>query len=87
MLEGTDVCFAPVLDLEEAYEHPHLKARKTFVEVAGVMQPAPAPRFSRTQPDTPQPPAEASRANAFAALKGWIADDKVAALAAAGSFE
>ncbi|MEL6985093.1 MAG: CaiB/BaiF CoA-transferase family protein, partial [Actinomycetota bacterium] len=47
-LEGTDVCFAPVLDLGEAPEHPHMKERGTFVEVEGVMQPAPAPRFSRT---------------------------------------
>ncbi len=47
-LEGTDVCFAPVLDLGEAPEHPHAKAREAFVEVEGVVQPAPAPRFSRT---------------------------------------
>ncbi|MEM9561878.1 MAG: CaiB/BaiF CoA-transferase family protein [Actinomycetota bacterium] len=47
-LEGTDVCFAPVLDLGEAPEHPHAKAREAFVEVDGVVQPAPAPRFSRT---------------------------------------
>ena len=47
-LEGTDVCFAPVLDLAEAPEHPHSKARQAFVEIEGVIQPAPAPRFSRT---------------------------------------
>ena len=47
-LEGTDVCFAPVLDLGEAPGHPHLRDRGTFVEVEGVVQPAPAPRFSRT---------------------------------------
>lgn len=49
ILEGTDVCFAPILDLEEAAQHPHNQARKTFVEFDGVVQPAPAPRFSRTQ--------------------------------------
>jgi len=49
LLEGTDVCFAPVLNLDEAQHHPHLKERGTFVEVEGLMQPAPAPRFSRTQ--------------------------------------
>lgn len=49
ILEGTDVCFAPVLNLQEATKHPHNQARKTFVEVDGVTQPAPAPRFSRTQ--------------------------------------
>lgn len=47
-LEGTDVCFAPVLDLAEAPEHPHIKQRGTFVAIEGVVQPAPAPRFSRT---------------------------------------
>jgi alpha-methylacyl-CoA racemase len=47
-LEGTDACFAPVLTLAEAARHPHLAARRTFVEIEGVTQPAPAPRFSRT---------------------------------------
>lgn len=50
LMEGTDVCFAPVLDMDEAPLHPHNRERQTFVEVNGVMQPAPAPRFSRTQP-------------------------------------
>jgi alpha-methylacyl-CoA racemase len=48
LLEGTDVCFAPVLALAEASDHPHLRERETFVEVEGVLQPGPAPRFSRT---------------------------------------
>lgn len=48
ILEGTDVCFAPVLSLAEAPHHPHNKARGAFVEVDGVVQPAPAPRFSVT---------------------------------------
>ncbi len=48
LLEGTDVCFAPVLSMAEAPEHPHNRARGTFVEIAGVVQPAPSPRFSRT---------------------------------------
>jgi alpha-methylacyl-CoA racemase len=47
-LEGTDACFAPVLDWDEAPLHAHNRARETFVEVDGVVQPAPAPRFSRT---------------------------------------
>lgn len=50
IMEGTDVCFAPVLSIFEAPEHPHNVARKTFVEVEGLVQPAPAPRFSRTEP-------------------------------------
>src|SRR6202050_673445 len=48
LLEGTDACFAPVLTMEEAPRHPHNVARGSFVEVGGVVQPAPAPRFSRT---------------------------------------
>jgi alpha-methylacyl-CoA racemase len=47
-LEHTDVCFAPVLTLSAAAEHPHNRARRTFVEANGKLQPAPAPRFSRT---------------------------------------
>ena len=50
LMEGTDVCFAPVLDFDEAPKHPHNVARRTFVELNGVTQPAPAPRFSRTVP-------------------------------------
>jgi alpha-methylacyl-CoA racemase len=50
LLEGTDVCFAPVLDMDEAPAHPHNRARGSFIEVDGVVQPAPAPRFSRTAP-------------------------------------
>ena len=56
MLEGTDVCFAPVLDVKEAMQHPHNKARGTFIEVDGIPQPAPAPRFSRTKPEVKRPP-------------------------------
>jgi alpha-methylacyl-CoA racemase len=48
LMEGEEVCFAPVLSMREAPEHPHIKARETFVEFDGVVQPAPAPRFSRT---------------------------------------
>ena len=47
-MEGSDVCFAPVLTLEEAPRHTHMAARKAFVEVDGIVQPAPAPRFSET---------------------------------------
>ncbi|MBP6011881.1 MAG: CoA transferase [Alphaproteobacteria bacterium] len=51
LMEGSDVCYAPVLSLAEAPNHPHNKARATFVELEGVVQPAPAPRFSRTKPE------------------------------------
>lgn len=51
IMEGSDVCFAPVLSILEAPEHPHNKYRETFVEIDGLVQPAPAPRFSRTVPE------------------------------------
>jgi alpha-methylacyl-CoA racemase len=57
LLEGTDVCFAPVLDFAEAPEHPHVRERETYVEAFGVLQPAPAPRFSRTPGEISAPPA------------------------------
>ncbi|MGO1500993.1 MAG: CaiB/BaiF CoA transferase family protein [Marinobacter sp.] len=50
LMEGSDICFAPVLDLIEAQSHPHNVERNTYVEVGGMKQPAPAPRFSRTEP-------------------------------------
>jgi alpha-methylacyl-CoA racemase len=54
VLEGSDACFAPVLDWDEAPEHPHNRARETFVALDGVIQPAAAPRFSRTPAAEPQ---------------------------------
>jgi alpha-methylacyl-CoA racemase len=53
LMEGTDVCFAPVLALDEVHEHPHNVARNSFLEIDGIVQPAPAPRFSRSEPATP----------------------------------
>lgn len=55
-LEGTDVCFAPVLSMDEAPRHPHMAARGTFTNAEGVVQPAPAPRFSRTPSAIQRPP-------------------------------
>jgi alpha-methylacyl-CoA racemase len=63
LLEGTDICFAPVLSLGEAPDHPHNVARKAFVEVGGMVQPAPAPRFSATPSDAPRPPGAAGADN------------------------
>ncbi|HUY04275.1 MAG TPA: CaiB/BaiF CoA-transferase family protein [Rhodocyclaceae bacterium] len=70
LLEGTDACFAPVLDWDEAPQHPHNQARKTFVTIDGVVQPAPAPRFSRTPPATPAS-TEALAADAQTVLREW----------------
>jgi alpha-methylacyl-CoA racemase len=61
IMEGTDVCFAPVLELDEVAAHPHNAARGNVIEVGGVMQNAPAPRFSRTATDAPSAPAPAGR--------------------------
>ena len=61
IFEGSDVCFAPVLEPTEAPNHPHAKHRKAFVEVAGIVQPAPAPRFSRTESAVQGPPAHAGQ--------------------------
>ncbi len=72
LLEGTDVCFAPVLNLDEAMAHPHFIERGTYVEVAGHMQPGTAPRFSRTVPSKPTQGVAASPATAHDALKGWL---------------
>ncbi len=55
LLEGTDACFALLLDMSEAPRHPHNVARSTFVECDGVVQPAPAPRFARTPNQLPPP--------------------------------
>jgi alpha-methylacyl-CoA racemase len=70
ILEGTDACFAPVLSLDEASEHPHLRERGTFVEVAGALQPGPAPRFSRTPCQISSPPPHAGQ-HTDEALADW----------------
>ena len=56
VLEGTDVCFAPVLSMEEAHDHPHNIARAAFIDVGGMRQPAPAPRFGTTKLQQPTAP-------------------------------
>jgi alpha-methylacyl-CoA racemase len=75
--EGKDACVFPVLSLDEARHHPHLRARNTFIETAGVPQPAPMPRFSRTVPDVPSPPDTGSTVED--ALAGWLNAEEIAA--------
>jgi alpha-methylacyl-CoA racemase len=70
LLEYTDACFAPVLSLAEASEHPHNRARGTFVKVGGISQPAPAPRFSGTPSRIQWPPAPIVR-DTRQALRNW----------------
>jgi len=85
IMEGTDVCFAPVLSFDEAIRHPHNVARKIFVDVGGVIQPAPAPRFSRTQPEVPYPATEPGE-NTESTLAKWDFDsDEIKALKKAGA--
>lgn len=73
LLEGSDGCVAPVLNLDEAPQHPHMKARQTFISIDGVMQPAPAPRFSRSQPDIPSSPQSPQPIDEFEGLSAWLA--------------
>ena len=80
---GSDVCYAPVLSMHEAPRHPHNLARKTFVEINGVTQPAPAPRFSRTVAEVQGPP---QQADSEATLSKWgFTTDEIRALEAAGA--
>src|SRR5271156_2307699 len=85
LLEGTDACFAPVLTTDEAPAHPHNTARGTYVEIDGIVQPAPAPRFSRTVPDLPIPPQPSGPQQAEAALSAWLDPAEIAALKGAGT--
>ena len=85
LLEGTDACFAPVLTLGEAPAHPHNAARRAFTEVAGVVQPAPAPRFSAT-PGTISGPAPEPGRDTDAVLRDCgFSDAEVAGLRVAGA--
>jgi alpha-methylacyl-CoA racemase len=85
LMEGTDVCFAPVLSLTEAPHHPHNVARATFVDVAGIAQPAPAPRFSRTPGAIQRPPAHDGQ-HTDEALADWgFTTEEISTLREAGA--
>ena len=71
IFEGSDACFAPVLSMEEAPDHPHNRARNVFVDVDGVRQPGPAPRFSRTPLVPPTPPEPPAAVDLRAVLAEW----------------
>jgi len=70
IMEGTDVCFAPVLSMAEAPEHPHNRHRGSFIELEGQTQPGPAPRFSRTRPEVARPPVHPGQ-HTDEALRDW----------------
>ena len=85
LMDGQEVCFAPVLSMAEAPAHPHLRARDTFVEFDGIVQPAPAPRFSRTPPAIRRgAPSPGQHSDEALADWGFSADER-AALRAAGA--
>jgi len=85
IMEGTDVCFAPVLSMAEAPNHPHNKARGTFIEVDGVIQPGPAPRFSRTKAEVQGPPSDPGQ-HTDEVLDDWgFTSDDIAQLHDAGA--
>ncbi len=83
IMEGTDICFAPVLTMSEAREHPHIKARNTFVPVEGqpgAQQAAPAPRFSRSQCEIQGPPPQPGQHTAAVLTEYGFAPDEITAL-------
>jgi alpha-methylacyl-CoA racemase len=85
LMEGTDICFAPVLSMTEAPLHPHNVERGTFITVGGAIQPAPAPRFSKTVPEPPRAPgAVGADGEAVLADLGYDAA-RIAALKASGA--
>ena len=81
----TDICFAPVLSLDEAPRHPQNQARRTFVEPEGVTQPAPAPRFSRTPPEIRKPPPQPGSDTEDVLVELGFGPDRIEALKAAGA--
>ena len=85
LLEGTDACFAPVLEPGEAPEHPHLQERGTFTEVGGVVQPAPAPRFRGTDLAIAGPPPAPGQHTAVALADWGFNGDEVEALVGSGA--
>ena len=85
LLEGTDVCFAPVLTLTEASAHRHALARGGHIEVGGVTQPAPAPRFSRSQPSQPTPAVKAGTHTDTVLAEAGFSPDEISALRATGA--
>ncbi|MFT5441167.1 MAG: alpha-methylacyl-CoA racemase [Myxococcota bacterium] len=83
IMEGTDICFAPVLSIEDAPKHPHNKVRNTFTVRDGVTQPAPAPRFSRTAPEIERSPAHAGQHTAEVLADWGFAGEEIEKLKAA----
>ena len=81
IMGGSDACFAPVLEMDEVADDPHNSVRKTFIELDGVVQPAPAPRFNRTPNPNPTRPLTADMIPVEDALEEWLTADEIKAWA------
>ena len=77
IMGGSDACFAPVLEMDEVADDPHNAERETFINIDGVTQPAPAPRFSRTPNPNPTPPIKADMIELEDALDGWFSKEEI----------
>ena len=85
IFDGTDACVAPVLSPWEVHEHPHIAARKTYIEVDGAWQPAPVPRFSRTPAAVSKAPSSPGADTVSGLLEWGVAEDAVAKLRESGA--
>jgi alpha-methylacyl-CoA racemase len=85
LMEHTDVCFAPVLRMSEAAKHPHNVERSTFVELDGMVQPAPAPRYTRTVAEVARPPAHPGQHTRDVLADWGIGGERIDALLASGA--
>jgi alpha-methylacyl-CoA racemase len=84
LLQGSDACTSPVLTLAEAAAHPHAQQRQSFVEVGGVMQPAPAPRFGRSRTSVPRPAPMPGQHTRELLLEAGYSESDIGSLLAAG---
>jgi alpha-methylacyl-CoA racemase len=84
LMEGTDICFAPVLSMAEAPDHPHNRSRETFVAANGVVQPAPAPRFTNAPAELPSPPPAKGQHNDTALLDWGFSKSEISQMLTSG---
>ena len=85
LLEGTDVCFGPILTMTEAAEHPHIKERGTVVNYHDILQPAPAPRFSRTEAEIQGPAVPPGHDTDAVLMSFGFSSDEIASLTESGA--
>ncbi|MBY0402252.1 CoA transferase [Myxococcota bacterium] len=85
LMEGTDICFAPVLSMKEVAKHPHIAHRKTYVDRDGLVQPAPSPRFSRTPAELDRPAARPGEHTAEVLTAFGFKSEEIEKLRASGA--